>query len=156
MRSLLIAITQAVALSTVLAIPARAAAPADTGVLAVARQWADAFGLRSFETDSAPCAEDAVVIDDLPPHVWQGPGACSAWFRAFEAWAAQAGATDAAITLGEISHLDVDGDFAYLVAPVTLSYRRAGKSVEFPGTITLTLRKRTSGWGISGAAWADR
>ena len=45
--------------------------------------------------------------------------------------------------------------FAYLVAPVTLSYVKAGKPVNFPGTVTITLRKGESGWRISGVAWAD-
>ena len=150
MRSLLIAIVMVMSTSTTVA------ASDNTDVTAVAHRWADAFSQRSFNTDIGPCAEDAVVIDDLPPHVWQGPGACSEWFKAFEAWAAKAGATNAVITLGEIRHLDVDGGFAYLVAPVTLSYIRAGKPVNFPGMITLTLRKRQSDWHVSGVAWADQ
>ena len=150
MRNLLIAIAIVIGTST----PAAASDRDD--VLAVAHHWADAFGQRSFDTDIAPCAEDAVVIDDLPPHVWQGPGACSNWFKAFEAWASKAGATHAVITLGEIRHLEFDADSAYLVAPVTLSYTKAGKPVNFPGMITLTLRKRESAWRVSGAAWADQ
>jgi ketosteroid isomerase-like protein len=149
-RNLVIAIAMAMSTAT----PLTASDYVD--VMAVVHRWADAFGRRSFNTDIAPCAEDAVVIDDLPPYVWQGPGACSKWFKAFETWASKAGVTNAAITLGEIRHLDFAGDFAYLVAPVTLSYVNAGKSVNFPGLITLTLRKLQSGWRISGVAWADQ
>jgi ketosteroid isomerase-like protein len=124
--------------------------------MAVVKQWADAFSSGTFASDNAPCAEDAVVIDDLPPHVWQGPGACSRWYGAFRTWAAKNGAIQAALSLGNTRHLDVDADLAYLVAPVTLSYLKAGQTVKFPGTITLTLRKQNSGWRISGAAWADQ
>jgi hypothetical protein len=88
--------------------------------------------------------------------VWQGPGSCSKWFKAFAAWASKAGVTNAVITLGEIRHLDFDGGFAYLLAPVTLSYTKAGSPVNFLGMITVTLRKRESGWRISGVAWADQ
>jgi ketosteroid isomerase-like protein len=150
LRSLLIAVGVAISIS------APVAASDNTEVIAVAHHWADAFGQRAFITDNAPCAEDAVVIDDLPPHVWQGPGACTQWFGTFEAWAAKAGATNALITLGEIRHLELDGGFAYLVAPATLSYVKESKPVNFPGTITLTLRKRESGWRISGVAWTDQ
>jgi ketosteroid isomerase-like protein len=150
MRNLLIGIGMVMASAT----PAAASDNAD--VMAVVHRWTDAFRQHSFNTDSAPCAEDAVVIDDLPPHVWQGPGACSRWFKTFEAWAAKAAVTDAVITLGETRHLDCDAGFAYLVAPVTLSYIKAGKPVDFPGTITLTLRKRELGWRIAGVAWADQ
>jgi ketosteroid isomerase-like protein len=149
-RNLLIAIAMAMVTFTPVA------ASDNTEVIAVVHRWTDAFSRRSFNTDISPCAEDAVVIDDLPPHVWQGPGACSDWFKAFEAWASKAGVTNAVITLGEIRHLDFDGGFAYLVAPVTLSYIKAGKPVNFLGMITMTLRKRESGWRISGVAWADQ
>jgi ketosteroid isomerase-like protein len=149
-RNLLIAIAMAMVTFTPVA------ASDNTEVIAVVHRWTDAFSRRSFNTDISPCAEDAVVIDDLPPHVWQGPGACSDWFKAFEAWASKGGVTNAVITLGEIRHLDFDGGFAYLVAPVTLSYTKVGKPVNFPGMITMTLRKREAGWRISGVAWADQ
>jgi len=149
-RNLLIAIALTMSTST----PVSASDNAD--VIAVVHRWTDAFVRRSFNTDIAPCAEDAVVIDDLPPYVWQGPGACSNWFKAFEAWTSRAGVTNAVITLGEIRHLDFDGGFAYLVAPGTLSYIKAGKPVNFFGTITMVLRKRESDWRISGVAWADQ
>jgi ketosteroid isomerase-like protein len=149
-RNLLIAIAMVISTST------PAAAADNTDVIAVVHRWTDAFSRRSFNTDIAPCAEDAVVIDDLPPHVWQGLGACSKWFKAFEAWASKARVTNAVITLGEIRHLDLAGGFAYLVAPVTLTYIKAGKPVNFLGMITITLRKRESGWRISGVAWADQ
>jgi ketosteroid isomerase-like protein len=131
------------------------AASDNTDVTEVVRRWTDAFARGSFDTDIAPCAEDAVVIDDLQPHVWQAPSACSKWFKAFAAWASKAGATNAVIRVGRIRHLDIGSGFAYLVAPVTLSYTRAGKAVNSPGTITLTLHKRESGWRVSGMAWAD-
>ena len=78
MRSLLIAIALMVSSATPVA------ASDNAEVIAVIHRWTDAFSQRSFNTDIAPCAEDAVI------------------------------------TLGEIRHLDVDGGFAYLVAPVTL------------------------------------
>ena len=150
MRNFLLAI--AIALSS----PTPVAASDSDDVIAVVHRWTDAFSQRSFNADNAPCAEDAVVIDDLPPHVWRGSDACSKWFKAFEAWASKAGVTNAVITFGELRHLDFDGGFAYLVAPVTLSYTKAGKPVNFFGTITMTLRKWESGWRISGVAWADQ
>lgn len=150
MRTLLLAI----AIVTSPATPVAASEKAD--VMEVVQRWTDAFSRRTFDTDIAPCAEDAVVIDDLQPHVWQGPGACSRWFKAFEAWAAKAAVSNAVIRLGEIRHLDFDGGFAYLVAPVTLSYTKAGKPANFPGILTMTLHKGESGWRVSGVAWADR
>lgn len=149
MRYLLIAI--ALAIATVA--PASASDKAD--VMETVHHWTDAFDRQTFNTDAVPCAEDAVVIDDLPPHVWQGPGACSKWFNAVAAWTRKAAVTDAVIKLGKLSHFDLNGEFAYLVSPVTLSYVKAGKAIDFPGTLTMTLRKERSGWRVSGVAWAD-
>ena len=145
-----------IAIAMVMLTSTPAAASDNTEVIAVVHRWTDAFTRRSFNTDIAPCAEDAVVIDDLQPHVWQGSGACSRWFKAFDAWASNAAVTNAVIRLGEIRHLDVDAGFAYLVAPVTLSYVKAGQPVNFPGIITMTLRKGKSGWRVAGVAWADQ
>jgi ketosteroid isomerase-like protein len=132
------------------------AASEKTDVLEIVYRWADAFSRRAFNTDIAPCAEDAVVIDDFQPHLWQGPGACTKWFKAFEVWAAKAAVTKAVIAVGVIRHLDFDGGYAYLVAPVTLSYTKAGKPLNSLGTITMTLRKGVSGWRVSAVAWADQ
>ena len=43
-------------------------------IMAVLKQWI------SGETGTvATCADDAAVIDDIPPFEWHGPGACSRW-----------------------------------------------------------------------------
>jgi ketosteroid isomerase-like protein len=138
---------------------APAALPVDSDnadVTEIAARWAEAFNQGSFESDSAPCAENAVVIDDPPPYVWQGSGACSRWYKTVKAWAEGAAVTRLTIKIGNTSHLEAGADHAYLVAPVTLSYVKAGKAVDFPGTLAMTLKKDASGWRVSGAAWVDK
>jgi hypothetical protein len=132
------------------------AASDNADVLEIAARWAEAFNQGSFENDSVPCAENAVVIDDLPPYVWQGSGACSRWYKTVKAWAEGAAVTRLTIKIGNTSHLEADAGHAYLVAPVTLSYIKAGKPVDFPGTLAMTLKKDPSGWRVSGAAWVDK
>lgn len=145
------------AAATLLALPLTPAIALEKAdVLLVAHEWADAFTRGGFNTSNSPCADEAVVIDDFPPHVWRGPGACSKWYKAFSAWAATAAVTDASITLGATSHLEVSSGYAYLVTPVTLAFSKAGKSVKDVGVLTMTLRKANSGWHIIGFAWADQ
>jgi ketosteroid isomerase-like protein len=132
-----------------------AAASDNDDVMEIARRWTDAFNRGAFNTDVAPCAEDAVVIDDLQPHVWQGPVACSRWYKAVAAWTEKAAVTKPTIAIGKAHHLDFDAGYAYLVAPVMLSYIKAAKAVNFRGIITMTLHKGESGWRVSGVAWAD-
>jgi hypothetical protein len=145
-----------VALVTAMAAAMPAASTDNADVMAIAQRWTDAFNRGGFNTDIAPCSEDAVVIDDLQPHVWQGPEACSRWYRAVRAWTEKAAVTIPTIKLGRVRHLDFDAGYAYLVAPVTLSYIKAAKPVIFPGIITMTLHKGESGWRVSGVAWADQ
>jgi ketosteroid isomerase-like protein len=132
------------------------AASDNADVMEITARWAEAFNRGSFESDIAPCAEDAVVIDDLPPYVWRGSGACSRWYKAVKAWAEGAAVTHLTIKIGNTSHLEAEAGHAYLVAPVMLSYIKAGKPVDFPGTLTMTLKKDASGWRVSGAAWVDK
>ncbi len=127
-----------------------------TEVLIIAHQWADTFKSGGFNTSDSPCAEETVVIDDFPPHVWLGPGACSKWYKAFSAWAATAAVTDSSITLGAAAHLEISSGYAYLVTPVTLSFLKAGKPVKDMGVLTMTLRNAEAGWHIIGFAWADQ
>ena len=146
-----------VAAATMLALPLTSAVGSETtDVLLIAHEWADTFTRGGFNTSNSPCADDAVVIDDFPPHVWQGSGACSKWYKAFSAWAATAAVTDASIRLGATNHLEVTSGYAYLVTPVTLSFLKGGKPVKDAGVLTITLRKADSGWRIAGFAWADQ
>ena len=143
--------------ATVLAASLTSAAASErTDVVLIARQWADAFNNGGFSTNNFPCADEAAVIDDLPPHVWQGSEACSKWYNAFSAWAATAAVTGSRITVGATEHLEISLGYAYLVTPVTLSFLKAGKPVKDLGLLTMTLRKAETGWRIIGFAWADQ
>jgi hypothetical protein len=150
MRKIAIAFFIAVSMS------ASVAASDKMDVTAVAQKWADAFNRGDFATSIQPCSGEAVVIDDFPPHVWQLAGACSKWYRDFLAYAAKAAISDARITLGVASHLDVDSGYAYLVVPVGLSFTRSGKPVKDAGIVTMSLHKAKAGWQITGMTWADQ
>jgi len=103
--------------------------------MAVVHQWSASFNSGDLTTVTSICAADAIVLDDFPPHVWLGPAACSRWFKDFQAYAAKANITDANIALGKASHVEFDSGYAYLVAPVTLSFTRSGKLVTETGVI---------------------
>ena len=150
MRNFLVAVVMLISIASPLA------ASNNADVLEMTRRWADAFNRGGFNTDIAPCADDAVVIDDLQPHVWQGSGACSMGYKAVEAWAGKAAVSNPTISLGKTRHLNIDARYAYLVAPVTLSYIKASKPVNFRGIITMTLHKGESGRRVVGVAWADK
>jgi ketosteroid isomerase-like protein len=124
-------------------------------VMAPVHQFADAFNKGDGKTLAATCADQASIIDDFPPHVWQGPGSCAKWFSAFETDAKKEGITEGKVTLGSPRHVDVTADRAYVVVPADFSYKLKGKVVNETGSMfTLVLQKGAAGWRIVAWAWA--
>ncbi|MDQ6768152.1 MAG: hypothetical protein M3Z41_10125, partial [Candidatus Eremiobacteraeota bacterium] len=63
--------------------------------------------------------------------------------------------TDEIVTLGTPWHVDVTGDRAYVVVPVTYAYKQNGKpGMESASVFTVALQKIAAGWRITGWAWA--
>jgi len=98
-------------LAFVLAIPVllfqQALASEKTAVMAPIRQFFDGFNKGDLKAAVAACADEASVIDDFPPHEWQGLG-CDKWADAFQALAKKEGITDAKISSGTPKHVDVN------------------------------------------------
>jgi ketosteroid isomerase-like protein len=145
--------------SLALALPLLATAQAITqdspAVMAPVHQFIDGFNKGDLKSAVAACADEASVIDDFPPHEWQGAGGCRKWADGFEALVKEEGITDAKIRLGKPRHVEVTDDRAYVVVAVTLDYKHQGKSKKLPSMFTASLHKETGGWRITGWAWAD-
>ena len=148
----IVLVSFAFALSMLMAVQAVASDIADA--MAPLRQFVDGFNKGDLKAAVAACAEEASVIDDFPPHEWQGAG-CAKWADGFQAIAKKEGITDASIILGKPRHVDVTGDHAYIVVPVTLITKHNGKPKKLPSMFTASLHKETGGWRITGWAWAD-
>jgi len=104
----------------------------------------------------ATCADDAAVIDDIPPFEWHGPGACSRWQKDNAASIRKEGITDATGTMGKPQQLIISGDRAYVVLPTTFAVTQKGKRVTEIATSTLVLRKTVAGWQITAWTWATQ
>jgi len=133
-----------------------ASASDKTDAMAVVHKWVDSFNKGDGKTGPSYCADGALIIDDFAPHVWQGSGACASWYKDYEAFAAKAQITAPSVALGKTRHLDIDSGYAYLVTPTTLTFTQAGKPVTNKAIITMSLKKGSSGWQITGWAWADQ
>jgi ketosteroid isomerase-like protein len=143
-----------------LAVSVLAAGPAmatdQTDIMSLIHQWVNSFNKGDMKTMAAACVDDAVVIDDIPPHEWHGPGACSKWSGDFLSLTQSAEITESVVAVGKPWHVDVTGDRAYVVAPTTYSFKQKGSPVMEKGIVTITMQKSTSGWRMTGWAWADR
>jgi ketosteroid isomerase-like protein len=138
-----------------LAAPALASDKAD--VWTVVRQFADVVNKGDAKALTADCTILTSIIDDFPPHLWQGATACTDWASAWDAFAKKNGITGDVVNLGRPLHVDVTGDRAYVVAEANFTYKQNGKRVTQRGSVwTLVLQKGADGWRIAGWAWADR
>jgi hypothetical protein len=137
----------AIALSLLAVGPVLASDQSD--IMAILNQWNDTDDTKA----AAACADDASVIDDVPPFEWHGPRACSKWVKDYEAFLQKEGMTDVSGTIGKPRQLTITGDHAFAVAPTTFSYTKNGKPVKVSAMTTFSLYKTAAGWRITGWAW---
>ena len=134
---------------------ARAAPDADdeAAVAALANQLNDAFNKGDLKAVRALMPAES-MIDDLPPFIWQGPGAFDAWLAAAHQDDVRLKITDASSVFGPPTYVRVEGDRAYAVFPDHYRYERAGVQVTEDGTFTIVARKSPNGWRIIASAYS--
>ena len=120
-------------------------------IMAVLKQW-----ISSEAGSVAVCADDAAVIDDIPPYEWHGPGACSRWQKDNDAFNEKEGTKDPVGTIGKPNQLMITGDRAYAVLPSTFAVTQKGKRVTETGTSTVVLQKTAAGWRITAWTWGTQ
>ena len=124
--------------------------------MAAVLRYVDAFNDGDVKAMAAACADPMQILDGMSPHVWQGPTASEDWYADALVEGEHLGVTDYYIGLGEPKHVDVNGDYAYVVAPATFDYNRQGKPVnQTDAVFTVSLRKVDGDWRLSAWAWAN-
>ena len=123
--------------------------------MAAVRQYVDAFNDGDAKAMAAACADPMQILDGMSPHVWQGPTASENWWRDVLAEGEHLGASGYRISLGEPRHVDVTGDYAYVVVPATMTFDVRGTQVRQTGAVhTVALRKIGTEWLLTAWAWA--
>jgi ketosteroid isomerase-like protein len=130
------------------------AAAADSGPAATVNAFLDAFNRGDIKAAQATNADDVVIIDEIPPHVWHGPGAFQAWLADLTKDGQAKAQTDEKVTMGRLVRSQVDGDSGYAVMTVTFTYRLHGRRTIEPAEVAAALGKRDGAWKITGWAWA--
>ena len=98
------------------------------------------------------CDSHVSILDEFPPHEWHGPTACADWWKALNTYNEKNEITEGSATLGTPWNVDVTGDRAYYVAPMTYIYKQHGKSVKESAAFAVALKRTQAGWRIT--AWA--
>lgn len=151
MQRILLTISGAAALAMAAGLTARAAPP--SGPVAALHEFIDSFNKGDVKTAQAAHAADAVIIDEVPPHVWRGPNAFQAWAASLDKASKAAGDTDQKLILGAPVRTDVNGDVAYAVVPATLTYKEKGKPMTERAQFAAAMRKEGAAWKLTGWAW---
>ena len=156
LRSFLLALAlSSVSVAAPAATPMGTAPPAGQAMAAV-HQFVDNFNSGNTKEMLAACAPATNILDDFPPHVWSGSGACAAWASALEAANKAQGMGGEKVTLSAPTTEMVTGNVAYIVVPASLVFTQRGKAMTQTGaTWTLVVRKMSGGWRITAWAWAD-
>ena len=104
-------------------------------------QYVEAFNNGDSTSMAASCADPMQILDGMSPHVWQGPTAAEDWWTDVLSEGEHLGASGYRIALGEPRHVDVTGDYAYVVVPATMTFQLRGQPVTQTGSLyTVALR----------------
>ena len=129
--------------------------PTSDDPMGAVHQYIGAFNNADVTGMTAVCAAPMQILDGMSPHVWQGPAAAQDWWRDVLAEGEQLGASQYRITLGEPHHVDVAGDFAYVVAPATMTFDLRGQQITQRGSVyTVALRRVGADWRLTAWTWA--
>jgi len=140
-------------LAGIAAAPAISAA-ADDGPVTTLRTFLSDFNKGDVAGAAATNATSESIIDEIPPHAWNGPGAFQAWVADLTKDAAAKGQTDEQVSLDSIARDDIDGDRAYVVALVTFTYKQHGTPMVEHARMASTLANNGGAWKIISWAWA--
>jgi len=125
-------------------------------VVDAVHRYVDNLNPDRLQTALAMCDAEVSIVDEFSPHEWHGPTACADWWKGLLAYDDQNGITDGDAPLGTPQTVDVDGDRAYFVAPMTYKYKQHGKPVKETAAFAVALRRTQAGWRITGWAYSKQ
>ncbi len=125
-----------------------------TDVADAVKRYLDNLEPAKIQDSLAMCDAEVAILDEFAPHEWHGPTACADWWKAELAHNQEEGITDEDAPLGTPQTVDVNGDRAYFVAPMTYTYKQHGKPMKETATFAVTLHRTAAGWRITGWAYS--
>jgi len=132
-----------------------AVASEQSDVVTAVHKYFDNLDKDKLKTALEVCDSHVSILDEFPPHEWQGPTACADWWKALNDYNEKSGITEGDATLGAPWSVDVTGERAYFVAPTTYTYKQHGKPVkEAHAVFTVALKRTQAGWRITAWTWS--
>ena len=125
-----------------------------TDVTDTVKRYLDNLEPAKIQTALDICDSEVSILDEFSPHEWHGPTACADWWKAELAHNQEVGITDEDAPLGTPQTVEVNGDRAYFVAPMTYTYKQHGKAMKETATFAVSLHRTSAGWKITGWAYS--
>ena len=127
-----------------------------TDVVDAVNRYLSNLDANKIQTAVAMCEPDVSILDEFPPHAWHGPTACADWWKGLLAYNEKSSITDGEATLGKTWTVEVTGDRAYFVAPMTYTYKQNGKPVKESASFAVALKRTQAGWRITSWAYSKQ
>jgi ketosteroid isomerase-like protein len=143
----------AVLVGFALAVPA--SAQTDAELMAPIQKFIDNFNRGDVAAAAATHAPgaDLTITDEVPPYVWRGPKAFTAWAGDLDADAKKNGITEPMVTISKATRVERSGDQAYIVVPAVYTFKLKGAAMREAAQMTVVLRKGPTGWLIHAWTW---
>ena len=141
--------------SLVVAGAAAGASAADPQLTAPIEKFIDSFNKGDVAGAAAThsATADLTIVDEVPPHLWNGAKAFQTWSADLEADAKKNGITEPSVKIGAATREESDGQQAYVVVPAVYSFKQNGKTMREKAQMTVVLKKDASGWLIHSWTW---
>lgn len=138
-----------------LALATPASAQTDAELMAPIQKFIDSFNKGDVATAATTHAAgaDLTITDEIPPYVWRGPKAFTAWAGDLDADAKKNGITEPSVTVSRPTRIERSGDQAYVVVPAVYTFKLKGAPMREAAQMTVVLRKGATGWLIHGWTW---
>jgi len=131
------------------------AATLEAQLMAPIRLLSDSFNKGDMKTAASTLSSGGVtIIDEISPHVWEGPNAFDTYLKAYTAFEQAEGITDDVYTPGKPTRVIVGGDRGYVVLPMGYTFKQKGVAMREAAHMVFVLQKDKSGWLITGYTWA--
>jgi hypothetical protein len=149
---------KSLALSTMIALLAlsatAAAATLEAQLMVPIRQLSDSFNKGDVKAAAATLSSRGVtIIDEISPHVWEGPNAFDTYLRAYAAFEQSEGITDEVYKPDKPTRVVASGDDGYVALHVTYTFNQKGVPMREAAHMVYVLHKDVSGWRITSFTW---
>jgi ketosteroid isomerase-like protein len=129
--------------------------PGSDPVMATITRMTEAVNRGDMPTAFAAFTPSPMIVEDLAPYRWQGPGTPQAWVDGMGANAQAHGITTINMKLSPPTRIEITGDRAYAIVPGLLSYGlKDGHSEHAQGLITFLLLRTAGDWKIDSLVWS--